>query len=586
MGNPVSAPVAAGEPVFTAGQSWLAAGGPWRRRLVALAAGAVGALSLAPFGFFPAMVVAMTMAVLLIDSVTLNSPVQEAGWRGTVWRARVAAATGWWFGFGYFVAGLWWLGAAFLVEADEFAWALPLGVLGLPAGLALFTAAGFALAGALWSNRAVRILTLAGALGLVDYLRGVMLSGFPWNAFGMALGEHVLTAQLASIVGLYGLTVITVAIAAAPATLAARPAPLVLISNSAQPDPPRRWLARITPTGAAVVALVLIAAYGYARVPNAPAGPENNVKIRLVQPGVTQDTTEFNWDNRERILNQYIRLTEGATPDQSLARQGVTHVIWPESAFPFLLADQPTALAEIGRMLPPGVLLITGAARGEASAPGGRPERFYNAMQVVDHNGQIIGVYDKSRLVPFGEYLPLSGLLEAIGLRQFVHMPGGFTAGAPGGGLNVPGLPPVTPLICYEAIFPGLGPERGSRGVIVNVTNDGWFGQTPGPWQHFSQARLRAIEQGLPLVRAANTGISAVVDSWGQANTLLSLGTTGFADADLPQALPPTPYAKSGNLFFLLLLIFCFGYSFLANRRCDGATGSRQLVGPANGDAK
>ncbi|MGV2979487.1 apolipoprotein N-acyltransferase [Camelimonas sp. ID_303_24] len=550
--------------------------------MTALVAGAIGALSLAPVDFLPAMFIALTTAVWLVDAAVQGSASGEGSpGRRAGQRARAAAALGWWFGFGYFVAGLWWLGAAFLVEADEFAWALPLGVLGLPAGLAFFTAAGFGLAGALWSRGPVRILTLAGALGVSEYLRGVLFSGFPWNTFGMALGGHSLTAQIASIVGMYGLTVLTVAICAAPATLA----PAAGETTGAPRD---SWLRRLAPTGMAAIALAALVVYGHGRIPGAPAMVEPGIRLRLVQPGVSQDTTVFNWENREKILSQYIRLSEGegAGPTASqgagqgaetgLAQQNITHVIWPESALPFLLADHPQALAAIGDMLPPGAVLITGAARGEALAPGGRPNRFYNSMQVVDHQGRITAVYDKSHLVPFGEYLPFSGALDALGLRQFVHIPGGFAPGAPGGGLDVPGLPPVTPLICYEAIFPGFGPARSARGVILNVTNDGWFGQTPGPWQHLAQARLRAIEQGLPLVRVANTGISVVVDSWGRTNTFLPLGKVGYADSALPSALQPTVYAKSGDLFFVLLLIFCFGCSARAGWRRDAATDSRQ----------
>lgn len=225
--------------------------------------------------------------------------------------------------------------------------------------------------------------------------------------------------------------------------------------------------------------------------------------------------------------------------------------------------------------MPDGAVLVTGAARGEAKAPGGRPSIFYNSMQVVDHHGRVVSAYDKSHLVPFGEYLPFTGLLDRIGVRQFVQIPGGFTAGAAGGDLKAPRLPDVTPLICYEAIFPGFGPARGPSGVILNVTNDGWFGNTPGPWQHFAQARLRAIETGLPLVRAANTGISAVIDPWGRIISQLDLGETGYIDSPLPSATSPTTYAQKGNLVFALLLIFCFSWCVLppgagtAPRRLD-----------------
>lgn len=520
----------------------LAAAPAWLRRAIACLAGATGALALPPLGLFPALVVAMTVAVWLLDAERLR--------RAGAGMLRPSLITGWWFGFGYFVTGLWWLGAAFLVEADEFAWALPLGVIGLPALLALFPAAGFALAGWLWRPYPGRILAFAGALGLCDYLRGVLFTGFPWNTWGMALGAHLPTAQIASVVGLYGLGVLAVAIAAAPAALdidwraAARRA---------------RTCALLPPLLAAAT-LAALFIYGEMRIPAGPAATVSGVKLRVAQPGITQDTAVFNWENREKILNHYVRLTEGAGV-APLATSGVTHVFWPESAFPFLLADSPDALRVIGDMLPPGAVLVTGAARGEGNTPGGRPERYYNSMQVVDHAGRIVDFYDKSRLVPFGEYLPFGGVLDALGLRQFVHVPGGFTAGRPGGGLTVPGLPPVTPLICYEAIFPGHGAPRRREGVIVNVTNDGWFGDTPGPWQHFAQARLRAIESGLPLIRAANTGISAVLDPWGRTVAMLPPGETGFIDSALPQAISTTIYTRLGNFFFAFLLIFCFSLS-------------------------
>lgn len=545
----------------------LATGSPWRRRMVALAAGAVGALALAPLGFLPAMFIAMTVSVWLIDA--------EACQTDTPSRARAAATTGWWFGFGYFVAGLWWLGAAFLVEAEQFAWAMPLGVLGLPAVLAIFTGAGFGLAATLWSQSPFRVLLLAGSLGLSEYLRGVVLTGFPWNAFGMAFAEHLALSQIASVVGLYGLTVLTVAICAAPATLTDPSAKLSRKAISGGNT--RRHGAtaqRLMPCFAALLALAAMQLYGYFRVPTDAAATVDGVRIRIVQPAITQDTNVFNWDNREKILNNYISLSEGDTPAHSLKAARITHVVWPESAFPFLLASSPEARSAIGKMLPEGAVLITGAARGEATAPGGRPAMFFNSMQVVDHNGDISGVYDKSHLVPFGEYMPFTKILDIFGVRQFVNIPGGFSAGRPAGDLGVPGLPHVTPLICYEAIFPGFGAARHDSGLIINVTNDGWFGSTPGPWQHFSQARLRAIEQGLPLVRVANTGISAVVDSWGRTNTFITLGEIGYADSALPVAVPPTVYSQMGNTNFAMLLVFCFGIALAARRR-DSRTGIR-----------
>ncbi len=241
----------------------------WQRRLIAFFGGAFGALALAPIGFFPAFFVPMTLAVWLIDGSG-----GETLWAGV----RRASAAGWWLGFGYFVAGLWWLGAAFLVDADRFAWALPLGVLGLPAGLALFTAFGFFLARLMWSSGAARICALAAGLSVAEWLRGHVLTGFPWNDFGMVLGSNLLFAQVASICGLYGLTVLVVLIFASPALL-----------GSAEPN--RRFLA------AAALVLAGLAIFGLLRL-QATSSDVKDVRLRIVQPNVPID--QFRFDRRDQ----------------------------------------------------------------------------------------------------------------------------------------------------------------------------------------------------------------------------------------------------------------------------------------------
>jgi apolipoprotein N-acyltransferase len=229
-------------------------------------------------------------------------------------------------------------------------------------------------------------------------------------------------------------------------------------------------------------------------------------------------------------------------------------------------------------------ILVTGAARAEASSKRGYAGEFgleyFNSIQVLGSGGAIIDNYDKVHLVPFGEYLPLSAFLETLGLRQFVHIPGGFTSGSIRKALHVPGLPLVAPLICYEAIFTGQVRPRSITseddiGAIVNVTNDGWFGSTFGPYQHFAQARLRAIEEGLPLVRAANTGISAVVDPYGRIWSELPVGIEGVVDAYLPQKITP-PFFSRHPLFGALLLSSLMFFTTLASLRRDlrGSTAS------------
>jgi len=507
----------------------------WRRWAASFLAGAAGALAMPPFGLFPALVLSLTPAVWLLDGCGKAGP---SPWP----KLRMAALTGWAWGFGYFVAGLWWLGAAFLVEADQFAWALPFGVLGLPALLAFFPAFGFALARALWTPDAWRILAFAAALTVSEGLRGHLFTGFPWNNPGMALGQNLWLMQAASVVGLYGLTFLAVAIASAPALLA---------TGRTARD---RW----TAPGLALAALVGLAAFGAWRIPSSPLGTVENVRLRIMQPNLPQDA-KFNPRNRDAIMRRYLTISASPGPD-GRGHENATHIVWPESAFPFLLHRDPGSLAKIAALLGPHSVLITGAARMEAPLPGEEVGKFFNAIQVIDHQGTILGSYDKVHLVPFGEYVPkfLDVLIRAVGLRQFVHIPGGFEPSERRAVLTVPGLPPVAATICYEAIFPGeLLPDGPRPSLILNVTNDAWFGQTPGPYQHFAQARLRAVEEGLPLIRAANTGISAVVDPFGRVTGSLPLGVEGVLDAGLPSAISVTLYNRYGRFLLTATLVIC-----------------------------
>jgi apolipoprotein N-acyltransferase len=513
----------------------------WERRLVAFVAGAVGVLSLQPFGFAPAFFVPMTVAVWLLDGCA------GKGADGSLARSALlqAADVGWWLGFGYFLAGLWWVGSALLVDAADFAWALPLAVIGLPAALALFTAAGCAFARALWSPGAGRILALAAGLGGSEWLRGHLFTGFPWNAFGMSLGSEPLLAQTASLYGMYGLTVVAVALFAAPA----------LVVRDI--DGGRR---RIVAPALGVAAWIALLGFGAARLATSDVRMVPGSKLRIMQPDLQQDE-KFKPENGERILASYLALSDRATSPTSRGVADVTHLIWPESAFPFFLARTPAALDVIAKALPAKTVLLTGAARLEVDPTTG-DRRYFNAIQVVA-GGSVLTSYDKKRLVPFGEYLPFQDVLEKLGVEDVVRLPGGFSPGRRPALLEAPGLPPILPLVCYEAIFPiesGSSAPDGLRpGLILNVTNDGWFGDTLGPYQHFAQAKLRAIEEGLPLIRAANTGISAVVDPYGRTLTQLPIGVADVLDAGLPQRIDPTLFAlhpMATELFVWLLAAF------------------------------
>jgi apolipoprotein N-acyltransferase len=254
-------------------------------------------------------------------------------------------------------------------------------------------------------------------------------------------------------------------------------------------------------------------------------------------------------------MARYLRLSDRATGPQSNGVRDVTHLIWPESAFPFFLTREPDALAQISTLLAPGTELITGAVRAAANASAANP-RAYNSVYVIDPDGSIRGIYDKVHLVPFGEYLPFQGFLERLGLRQLTKQVGGFLSGDRRRAMDVPGAPKMLPLICYEAIFPGDAVPSGERpGWLINVTNDGWFGISSGPYQHLQQARTLAIAEGLPLVRAANTGISVVIDPVGRIVDSLPLGVEGVLDASLPNAIaPPLDLAVGGYTLILVLV--------------------------------
>ena len=495
----------------------------WKRAIIACLAGAASSLAMEPFNGWPVLFVTFPIAIWLIDGA-------GAGRLGGV---PAAALTGWLFGFGYFVPGLYWIGNAFLVDAQTFAWLMPFAVIGLPAYLALFTALGFALARLIWTKGASRILALAVALTVGEWLRGHVLTGFPWNAFGYALTEPLALAQTASLIGLWGLTFLGVAIFASPA---------VLIDG--RDGSQRPWIAPVT----AVILLLAMGIYGAVRLSRHPTQFADKVKLRIMQPNLTQDA-RFNYSAKAAVMRKYLTLSDRATGPHSTGIGGANILIWPESAFPFFLAREADAMAQIADLLPKGTILITGSVRAPDLPPGVRITRAYNSIYVIDDEGTILSIYDKLHLVPFGEFLPFQGLMEKLGFVQLTKVQGGFIPGTIRRTIELPNAPSVLPLICYEAIFPGGIESRGGRpGWIVNLTNDGWFGISTGPHQHLQQARLRAIEEGLPLVRAANTGISVVTDPVGRIVAQLDLGVEGVLDSRLPVAISPTPYARAGDI--------------------------------------
>jgi apolipoprotein N-acyltransferase len=383
-----------------------------------------------------------------------------------------------------------------------------------------------------------------------EWLRGHALTGFPWNTLGYALTEPLALAQTASLIGLWGLTFLAVAVFASPA---------VLIDGTSRGRKP--WIA----PALALAVLLAMTIFGAIRLSRQPTVMLANTKLRIMQPNLQQDA-RFNYAAKAEVMKKYLTLSDRASGPQSTGVRDVNILIWPESAFPFFLTREADAMAQIADLLPKGTVLITGSVRAPDVPPGTRITRAYNSIYVIDHDGNVLSVYDKLHLVPFGEFLPFQDLMEKIGFEQLTKIQGGFIPGTHRRSMEVPGAPRMLPLICYEAVFPGDVVERNDRpGWIVNLTNDGWFGISTGPYQHLQQARLRAIEQGLPLVRAANTGISAVIDPMGRVVARLGLGLEGVLDSTLPAAIPPTPYARAGDIPAAIIL--AVAWLFVIRRR-------------------
>jgi apolipoprotein N-acyltransferase len=309
----------------------------WRRRLIAFVAGALSALAMAPINAWPVLFLTFPTLVWLIDGTGAGH------WRG----AMGAAPIGWWFGFGYFLGGLYWVGYAFLVDALTFGWLLPVAVIGLPAGLAICTAIAVGLARLLWTRGAMRILALAVTLTAVEWLRGHVLTGFPWNTFGYALTSPLALAQAASVIGIWGLTFIAVIVFASPATL-----------TDDRVETRWAWL----PLALSVALLAVIAGLGALRLARMPTRLVDGVHLRIMHPNLKQGV-RFNYAAKQQVMDRYIALSNRASGPQSLGVRDATHLIWPESAFPFFLAREPDALAQITQLLQGGTVLITGAVR-------------------------------------------------------------------------------------------------------------------------------------------------------------------------------------------------------------------------------
>jgi apolipoprotein N-acyltransferase len=485
---------------MTAFAAWVGGLAGWRRHGFVIVLGLLSAAAFAPTFVLPALLAFVPLFWLLRAATS---------WWG-------AFALAWCFAFGQFVAGLYWTGIAFLVDVEKFAILLPFPILGLPAALAFIPAFCAAVGWRLRHDGAIGAFVFALAWTMAEYARGHLLTGFPWNLTGHAWALSAATMQPAAWIGVYGLSLLTLF---AVALVAARH------------------------LAAGVVLLALVPLAGVARLSTASDAVVPGVQLRLVQAAISQHDK---WDGDQRLPHviRHINLSLGP------AAVPPTHIVWPESAIPFFVEGDGRALAMLAGALPPGGLLLAGAPR---RTPESEPLRLWNSLLAIDDRGTVLDAYDKRHLVPFGEYLPFRNVLSRIGIDKLV--PGSIDY-SPGDGLHeltLPGLPPMRALVCYEAIFADqiAVPGEGRPGLLLNVTNDGWFGRSSGPHQHLAMARFRTVEQGVPLVRAANTGISAIVDAHGRVTASLGLGQTGVVDGPLPAAAAAPVYARWGDWLLL-----------------------------------
>lgn len=517
--------------------AWVGGLAGTRRAIVGLLLGALAVLAFAPVHAWPVMFLSFGGLVWLLDGC-------YASRANTGARLRCAGLTGFWFGFGYFLAGLYWVAEAFLVEPTRHAWLIPLVMTALPAGMAIFYAAASVLAMALWRPGSARVFALAISFGLAEYARGHVFTGLPWNLIGYALLPEGPMMQMAALLGVYTLSLLAVLLFAALAATWSAQGP--------------RSPATAILAGILLVLLGLGTVWGERRLA-APSDGATGVRLRIVQANVDQ-AEKWRPENGAEIFADYVALT------RAKGLEDIDLVIWPETALPFFLADTSDALTAIGEALPHGTSLLVGAARVvQERNPGGalRKERVYNSLLLVDDDGRVSQVYDKVHLVPFGEYLPFQDFFESLGVMQMTGVRGGFSEGTGSRLLHPPGAPLLRPLICYEIIFPDEVGDTPSRpGWLLNVTNDAWFGTSAGPYQHFHQAQVRAVEQGLPLVRAANTGISAVIDAQGRVLAEIGLDERGLIDTSLPKA--GQSFGSKPNTLVLGLAFFALVYVVLA----------------------
>jgi len=493
----------------------------FRKFFASLCLGALMTLAMPPFSLFPVLFIALPAFAVLARTATT---------RGN------SFMTGWGFGIGYFIFGLYWVSVALFVDINQWKWVLPLSLIVGPAVLALLYGFITLLAHRYRHNATSHAIALAASFAGVEWLRGHMLTGFPWNLPGMAWDWVLPLMQVAAFAGIYGLSLLTLFWALLP----------VLFRHN-------RCVAHI-----ALVTLLLALGGGAIRLALYPTVPVHNpaggdMIVRIVQANIPEDV-KWNRDDDWRHFEAHVKLSEAKTA------QPPTFVVWPETAIPADLTKFPEFAQLMRLRFPKGSWPIVGTMRVD-DAVASNP-KFYNSVTLVQPDSTVAHEYNKHHLVPFGEYIPFRDKLGMSPIALAVANIGDFTRGDGAETVRPKDLPPFSPLVCYEVIFPHEVVNEAERPAwMVNVTNDAWYGNSTGPYQHFASARMRAVEEGLPLARSANTGISGMIDPVGRILARQPLISAGYLDAPLPQPVPPTVYSQYGDLVFALMLALFIGWA-------------------------
>jgi apolipoprotein N-acyltransferase len=515
----------------------------WQRALLLLVAGAVAGLSVPPFFVLPALVVAMPVWIWSLDGAEPGK-----GIPGRLFGP--AFRIGFLFGWGYFLVSFHWLGAAFFIDGGAMLVLMPFAIAALAALIALFWGIASAVSHWFWSHGAGRILVFVACLTTAEWLRGHVLSGFPFDLLGYSLTGTSELMQGAALIGVYGLTFVAALLGSL----------LALV----WPADDRPLARRLFPLflGLGIVAAQL--GYGLNRL-GEPVPPPLETTIRLVQPMVMEHA-DWGTVDPQAIISRLIALSEAASANGTAGLADIDLVVWPESALPFFIETYPEALARIARMLPDSATLLAGAPRRPFGDDPTAPP--FNSILAIDTEGEIVASYDKSHLVPFGEFLPFSEVWSRFGIRQFVPGADGWQHGDVRRRLlDLPTLPNLLALVCYEILFSGDLGDTASAAVLLNVTNDGWFDASVGPAQHAHHARLRAVEEGIGLVRVANTGLTFVTDAFGRITGSIEPRQAATLDATVPRRLQTTPFAHWRHWPVLILVLASFGIGLVARIR-------------------